>query len=1415
MRLSDLRASLTLAFLTCLTFSSTAFAQVGSGAIAYTGGQTEAFDTLASTGTSSSLPTGWYFLEASGTTTATYQADDGSLNQGNVMSYGSSGSSDRGFGVLPGNAIGSSGTLVADIGARITNFTGAPITSIDISFFTELWLYQGAVGERFAFEYSSDATSLTTGSWTAITTLDAVTPAVLGTGKKDGNLAVNRTFVSDTITGLNIAAGSDLWIRWRATNQSGNDNGLAIDEVLFGTPVDNPPAVVATAPSHNDTDVALDSTLTATFSEPVTASPGAFALNCSSAGSVALNVSGGPATFTLTPTASLAYNDSCTLTIAATSITDQDAPVEPMAADVFVDFDTEIDEAPELTASTPANGATDFQVNENLSLTFSEPVALGANWFQITCSISGSRDPSNVSVSGGPVGYSLDPNSDFITGENCTLTLDPGAITDQNGAINTLVDPGSIAFVPVADAPPTVMSTTPMDGNDEFPSAGDIVVLFSEPVTLSAGAFALTCDTSTGISLSHGMSGTSFTINTGTALVAGDSCTFTVDRTKVMDSGGNNLDADELVNFTVATSSTGTYYDTVNANSPEQLRCTLHEIIKDHSVFPYGWNQLEIADEAPIDVCAPGSASSENYILDVYRNRCYHKVTDRSGATGPGLYNREHTWPKSLGFGGDPDESKPPSTDLHMLHLSASDFNSHRGNKPYDNCDVGCTRDGTDANNGVGGTSADGDANWYDGSVFEVWDGMKGNMARAVMYMAIRYEGGSHINGAAEPDLELTDNLNQVGGSAPYMGKLSTLLQWSQQDPVDDRERDRNLVIYSFQGNRNPFIDHPEWATMALFTSSQPAVCEPNVSAVNANDDSYNATEDTLLSIAAPGVLDNDTADTSITGISVTDDVDHGVLSLSNDGSFSYTPSADYCGADSFAYQATDGSDTDTATVSLSIACVEDGDAPAQNDTLTVDEDAPVTFVDVLANDGVDPDPEQNPLSVAMVSNLSNGSSATIVAGGVEYTPGAGYCGNDSFDYTLAGGGSATVNVTIENCNNDAPNTMADGYLVAEDDSIMVSDAEGVLANDSDPEGDNLTAVLDNDADFGTLAFNSDGSFTYTPNPEFCGDDGFSYHANDGVNDSATTAATISVACLNDAPVANADSYNGSKNTLLQVLAPGVLENDTDVEMATLTAALDMDVQFGSLTLATNGRFDYTPNPEFCGEDSFTYHANDGSADSATVQVTLVIDCLNVAPVAVANSYFGSEDAPFSVIAAIGVLTNDSDANGDELTAVLDDDVQHGSLTLNADGSFDYAPDANHCGSDGFSYHANDGTVDSNIAAVTITVQCANDAPVSAGDAYAGTQDTTLSVAAPGVLANDSDVDAGDTLTAALYATPSHGSIDFYNDGHFDYTPTAGFCGADSFVYRVYDSEAVYSQPTTVTLTIACTSDAIFADGFE
>ena len=391
--------------------------------------------------------------------------------------------------------------------------------------------------------------------------------------------------------------------------------------------------------------------------------------------------------------------------------------------------------------------------------------------------------------------------------------------------------------------PPAVTSTTPANGASGFPAAGDLTVVFSEPVTLANGALALQCAASGGVPLSHAASGSSFTASTHTALRGGEQCTLTVRADRVTDAGGARPLADTVVAFTVATGggTPGGYYARVNTTSPSQLRCSLHATIRGHTAYPYSgsttntWTILEIADEDPND---------SGRILDAYRNRSYAKVSERAGS-GSGLrYNREHTWPNSLGFGsatGNRGLPYAPYTDTHMLYLTDSAWNAARGNKPFADCSLasGCGERVTERNNGSGGGSGlyPGNSNWFrnpdgNGGSFEVWGQRKGDIARAVLYMAIRYEGGADPNtGQSEPDLELTDDRSRIvitSGSPAYMGLLSTLLAWHQIDPPDAAERARNEVIYSFQGNRNPFIDHPEWATRALFTSTRPATCQLN-----------------------------------------------------------------------------------------------------------------------------------------------------------------------------------------------------------------------------------------------------------------------------------------------------------------------------------------------------------------------------------------------------------------------------------------------------------------------------------------------------------------------------------------------------------------------------------------------------------
>src|SRR5204862_209775 len=160
----------------------------------------------------------------------------------------------------------------------------------------------------------------------------------------------------------------------------------------------------------------------------------------------------------------------------------------------------------------------------------------------------------------------------------------------------------------------------------------------------------------------------------------------------------------------------------------------------------------------------------------------------------------------------------------------------------------------------------------------------------------------------------------------------------------------------------------------------------------------------------------------------------------------------------------------------------------------------------------------------------------------------------------------------------------------------------------------------------------------------------------------------------------------------------------------------------------------------------------------------------------------------------------------DSLSAVLVSQPTHGTLTLNSDGSFSYTPAANYHGTDSFTYKANDGQADSGIATVNINIGGVNDAPVAINDSYTTAEDTTLNVAAAGVLANDTDMD-GDALNAVLASQPTHGTLTLNSNGSFSYTPAANYNGPDSFTYKANDGQAD-SGIATVSITITGANDA-------
>jgi VCBS repeat-containing protein len=594
-------------------------------------------------------------------------------------------------------------------------------------------------------------------------------------------------------------------------------------------------------------------------------------------------------------------------------------------------------------------------------------------------------------------------------------------------------------------------------------------------------------------------------------------------------------------------------------------------------------------------------------------------------------------------------------------------------------------------------------------------------------------------------------------------------------------------------------------------SDSNVATVTITVNAVNdapaAVNDAYTTDEDVALNVPAPGVLANDTdADGGTLTAVLVSGTTHGTLTLNANGSFTYTPAANYNGPDSFTYKANDGtSDSNVATVTITVN--GQAEAPvAVNDAYSTDEDTALNVAapGVLANDT---DADGGTLTAVLVSGTTHGTLTLNANGSFTYTPTAGFNGSDQFTYKANDGALdsnvATVTITVATVN-DAPVAVNDTYSTDEDVALIRSATQGVLANDTDPENNPLTAVLVSGPAHGTLTLNADGSFTYTPAANYNGPDSFTYKANDGTSDSNVATVALTVNAVVDVPVATNDAYSTNEDTPLSVTAPGVLGNDSNPEGGTLSAVLVAGPAHGTLTLNANGSFTYTPAANYNGPDSFTYKANDGTTDSNVATVTLTINAVVDAPVAVNDAYSTDEDVALNV-AAPGVLANDTDPENNPLTSVLVTGPAHGTLTLNANGSFTYTPAANYNGPDSFTYKANDGTTDSNVATVTLTITSVVDVPVATNDSYSTNEDTPLSVTAPGVLGNDSNPEGG-TFSAVLVAGPAHGTLTLNANGSFTYTPAANYNGPDSFTYKGNNGSGD-SNVATVAITVNPVND--------
>ena len=319
----------------------------------------------------------------------------------------------------------------------------------------------------------------------------------------------------------------------------------------------------------------------------------------------------------------------------------------------------------------------------------------------------------------------------------------------------------------------------------------------------------------------------------------------------------------------------------------------------------------------------------------------------------------------------------------------------------------------------------------------------------------------------------------------------------------------------------------------------------------------------------------------------------------------------------------------------------------------------------------------------------------------------------------------------------------------------------------------------------------------YLPAADANGPDEFTYQACDPTGLCDPAIVSIAVQPVSDAPTAGADSYSAAADAALVVEAPGVLVNDADGDGDPLTAAMISAPAAGTVALAADGSFTYTPAAGLCGIDSFTYEASDGKTGTGPTEVRIDVGCRNVAPAAVDDAAVTDED----VSVLVDVLANDGDDTGlDTVSLALVSTARLGDAVIEA-GRLRYTPRLDRHGTDTVDYQVCDREAACSTATVTITVSAVNDAPIAAPDAASTVQDTSVTV---DLVSNDDDVD-GDELVVEIVTQPAGGTVAIGADQAVTYTPTLGACGPETFTYRVSDGTTT-SAESAVSIEVTCTN---------
>lgn len=541
----------------------------------------------------------------------------------------------------------------------------------------------------------------------------------------------------------------------------------------------------------------------------------------------------------------------------------------------------------------------------------------------------------------------------------------------------------------------------------------------------------------------------------------------------------------------------------------------------------------------------------------------------------------------------------------------------------------------------------------------------------------------------------------------------------------------------------------------------------------------------------------------------------HGSVTIQSNGSYTYTPAPGYTGQDSFQYSTCNAlSRCSTAWAYISIVPARNPASPNNGPLAQPDHSETLAGVPVSGsarNNDIDPD--GNTLTYSIVTNPGHGGFTLNPDGTYTYTPEAGFIGNDTAKVQVCDNGTpslcstsliiATVVPDQNGTGNDAP--------YAQDDVAAtpagVKATGNVLGNDSDPNGDGLTASLAGTVppSAGSLILNPNGAYTFYPAPGFSGTLSVPYRVCDGAATPLCDTAMLSIAVQGRPPVAEPDHTATQLNT---AVAGSLRTNDTDPQNSPLTYNTTPAVApvNGNVTIDASGNYTYTPANGFIGQDSFAYTVCNGIGTCS--QAWTYIDVMQSRIALGANTppapLHDNSETLTGVAVSGNASSNDLDADGNTLTYTVTTQPAHGTLALNANGAYTYTPAAGYNGMDTATIQVCDNGSPSLCAASLITITVSPDQNDAANDPPKAQNDvriTPLGVPVTGnVLGNDSDPN-GDVLSASMIGTvPSSSGVLLLNaNGSYTFYPATGYIGTVTIPYKVCDGSG---SCDTATLTV-------------